>query len=243
VGVTLSVADAALLRDFLDAIDGAHTTCFLVGAGARVLTFDERWRLRGARTTLDWDFAIRAASWEHWSTLTARLLKAVPPKFRAGVAEHRFIHIDGGALDLVPYGGLESPSGEILWPSKSRMSVLGFKESEAGCELVDIGMDLLVPVAAIPSLALLKLHAYRDRRKRGESKDIQDFDWFLRHYESAGNELRVHEELGDLLRAEHLSIENAGAALLGADVAWLHQPMRSSRRESCWSRRAILGRV
>src|SRR5690349_18607337 len=94
---------------------GARTKCFLVGAGARVLAFDQRWGLRGSRTTLDWDFAIRAATWDDWARITARLLAGNPPRFRAGKTEHRFFHVDGGTLDLVPYGGLESPPGEILW--------------------------------------------------------------------------------------------------------------------------------
>src|SRR4029453_11259293 len=72
------------------------------------------------------------------------------------------------------------------------------------------------------SLALLKLHAYQDRRARGERKDIQDFDWFLRNYESPGNEPRIHNELGEPLRDGRLEIDDAGAALLGLDVAKLH---------------------
>jgi predicted nucleotidyltransferase len=125
-------------------------------------------------------------------------------------------------LDLVPYGGVESPRGEITWPDEARMSVLGFSDSERRCELVDVGPGLIVPIATIASLALLKLHAYRDRRQRGERKDIQDFDWYQRNYEAAGNELRVHEELGDALRLGEIDAEHAGAALLGRDVAEQH---------------------
>ena len=164
--LTLRAKDLALLSDFLDAMRQAEAKCFLVGAGARVLGFDRRWGLRGGRTTLDWDFAIRAESWEHWAALGARLLQGAPPRFRAGEIAHRLLHVDGAVLDLVPYGGLESPAGEILWPGHTRMSVRGLRESEGRCEFVDLGTGLIVPVAAVPSLALLKLHAYRDRRLR-----------------------------------------------------------------------------
>jgi predicted nucleotidyltransferase len=102
------------------------------------------------------------------------------------------------------------------------MSVVGFQDSEARRELIDLEGGLVVPVAALPSLALLKLHAYLDRRQRAVSKDIQDFDWFLRHYEVAGNEVRIHEELGDHLIGDLMDIQDAGAALLGLDLAGSH---------------------
>jgi len=175
--VKLARADLELLRDFLAAMDAARATCFLVGAGARVLSFDHRWSLRGARTTLDWDFAVHAESWEHWSELTSHLLVGNPPNFTRGRAPHRFLHRGGSILDLVPYGGLEAPTGEILWPDRTRMTVHGFRSSAGTRESIEVGAGLVVPVAAVASLALLKLHAYRDRRARGERKDIRDFDW------------------------------------------------------------------
>jgi predicted nucleotidyltransferase len=220
VDVKLQPADLSLLRDFLAMVEG--TKCFLVGAGARVLTMENRWDLRGARSTKDWDFAIRVESSEQWMEIATRLVSGAPPRFSAGFAPHRFLHADGGELDLVPYGGLESPKGQIAWPDKSRMSVCGFEESEGLREFVDAGNGLVIPVAAVPSLALLKLHPYADRRSRGERRDIQDFDWLLRNYESADNEQRVHDDLGDALREELFDTEDAGAALLGLDVSKAH---------------------
>jgi len=206
-----------LLRDFLDAMRAANARCFLIGAGARVLSLDRRWGIPSGRTTLDWDFAVRVASWGEWERLTTQLVTR--GRFTRSGPPHRFRHADGGLLDLVPYGAIESPAGEICWPDRSTMSVVGFQESESRCELIAVAPGLEVPVAAIPSLALLKLHAYVDRRSRHETKDIQDFDWYLRHYESAGNELRIHDELGEFVRGDALDIEFAGAALLGSDLA------------------------
>lgn len=206
-----------LLRDFLDAMRAAKARCFLIGAGARVLALDNRWGIAGGRTTLDWDFAVRAASWTEWERLTEQLVAG--GRFTRTSLSHRFHHADGGLLDLVPYGAIEAPSGEICWPDRSTMSVVGFQESERQCEIIEVAPGLEVPVAAIPSLALLKLHAYVDRRSRHETKDIQDFDWYLQHYESADNELRIHDELGEFIRGGALDIEFAGAALLGSDLA------------------------
>ncbi len=206
-----------LLRDFLDAMRAANARCFLIGAGARVLSMDGRWGILGGRTTLDWDFAVRVANWTEWDSLTAQLVAG--GRFTRTGTPHRFRHADGGLLDLVPYGAIESPAGEICWPDRSTMSVVGFQESERRLELIVVAPGLEVPVAAIPSLALLKLHAYVDRRSRHETKDIQDFDWYLRHYESADNELRIHDELGEFIRDGAFDIEFAGAALLGSDLA------------------------
>lgn len=206
-----------LLRDFLDAMRTAKVRCFLIGAGARVLSLEHRWGIASGRATLDWDFAVRVASWREWERLTERLVAG--RRFTRSGPLHRFRHADGGLLDLVPYGSIESPAGEICWPDRSTMSVVGFEESEPRCELIEVVPGLEVSVAAVPSLALLKLHAYADRRSRHETKDIQDFDWYLRHYESADNELRIHDDLGEFIRGGALDIEFAGAALLGRDLA------------------------
>ncbi|MBI5362632.1 MAG: nucleotidyl transferase AbiEii/AbiGii toxin family protein [Planctomycetes bacterium] len=220
--VKLHARDLELLRDFLDAMERAGAECFLVGAGARVLGFDQRWGLRGARATLDWDFAVRMESWEQWARLVSQLIGGARARFSQSRALHRFTHTNGAVVDLVPYGGLEAPNGEITWPDRSSMNVLGFAASEPGRERLVLDQGLVVPVAATPSLALLKLHAYRERRQRGERKDIQDFDWFLRNYEAAGNELRVHDELAEELLDARLEIDDGGAALLGSDVARGH---------------------
>jgi predicted nucleotidyltransferase len=103
------------------------------------------------------------------------------------------------------------------------MSVVGFGEAAEHCNAIEIEKGLYVQVACIPSLALLKLHAYLDRRARGLSKDIQDFDWFLRHYDLVpGHELRIHEELRELLIASEIESSTAGAMLLGTDLARVH---------------------
>lgn len=179
----LQAADIALLRDLLTVIPRATRPCFLVGAGARVLGLDERFGIPGARATLDWDFAVRVSSWREWAALRARLLDAPGRPFRATAAEHRLEHVEGRQLDLVPFGGLETGSGEIVWPDSTRMTVHGFAEAAAHCDLIEVERGLHVHVASLPSLALLKLHAYLDRRVKGVTKDIQDFDWIARHYD------------------------------------------------------------
>lgn len=119
----LEGSDIALMRDLLHVLVQSGEPCFLVGAGARVLGFDERWGIPGARATLDWDFAVRVASWEEWRALRERILAMPGQPFRSNLAQHRFDHEAGRQLDLVPFGGLEGTAGEIVWPDGSKMSV------------------------------------------------------------------------------------------------------------------------
>ncbi|MBL8861737.1 MAG: nucleotidyl transferase AbiEii/AbiGii toxin family protein [Planctomycetes bacterium] len=219
----LQSADLALLRDLLAVVPHPAQPCFLVGAGARVLGLDERFGIAGARATLDWDFAVRVGSWREWESLRARLLDAPGRPFRPTSAQHRLEHAQGRQLDLVPFGGLETGAGEIVWPDATRMTVHGFAEAAAHCDVIEVENGLLVHVASLPSLALLKLHAYLDRRTKGVTKDIQDFDWIARHYDfPSDHELRIHEELAERLIASGTEFSEAGAMLLGVDVARIH---------------------
>ncbi len=219
----LQSADLALLRDLLAVVQHPAQPCFLVGAGARVLGLDERFGIPGARATLDWDFAVRVSSWPEWELLRARLLEAPGSPFRATSAQHRLEHTLGRQLDLVPFGGLETGTGEIVWPDATRMTVHGFAEAAVHCSVIEIERGLLVHVASLPSLALLKLHAYLDRRTKGVTKDIQDFDWIARHYDfPSDHELRIHDELAERLIASGTEFSEAGAMLLGVDVAKIH---------------------
>ncbi len=212
--------DLALLRDLLDVLGERGNPCFLVGAGARILALDVRFGVTGARATFDWDFAVQAESWKEWSALRDALCLRT---FRPTAAQHRLVHERGGQLDLVPFGELETETGEIVWPDDSRMSVRDFEEAARHCVEIEVERGLRVQVASLPSLALLKLHAYTERRRRGVVKDIQDFDWILRHYDFPSEHvLRIHDELADVLIASGTEYSEAGAMLLGTDVARFH---------------------
>jgi len=226
--------DLALLRDLLAALEEHGNACFLVGAGARILALDARFGIAGARATFDWDFAVRVESWAEWATVREALCLGA---FHPTTAQHRLVHEHGGQLDLVPFGDLETNTGEIVWPDESRMSVRGFAEAARHCVAIELEGGLRVQVASLPSLALLKLHAYAERRRRGVVKDIQDFDWILRHYDFPSEHvLRIHDELAEALIATGTDYSEAGAMLLGSDLARFHttdaiEPLRSLLEE------------
>lgn len=98
------------------------------------------------------------------------------------------------------------------------MNVSGFAEARASVLMVEIADSFVVPVTSLPSLAVLKLIAWRDRR-RETSKDATDFLLIARHYADAGNLDRLYEAESALLRAADFDPDLAGAMLLGKDAA------------------------
>lgn len=222
MALKLDALDLQILSDLLHVLRTAGQPCFLIGAGARRLTMEDPWELSGARATLDWDFAVRVESWSAWDVLRERLTSGSSAAFRITNQAHRLRHTSGRPIDLVPFGAIESSPGRITWPDGTEMSVHAFGECSARLQHVEITPGVVLDSASVPSLAVLKLFAYLDRRTRGETKDIQDLDWLLRHYECAGNEDRVHAELLDVLIDGVIEAEHAGALLLGRDAASIH---------------------
>ncbi|MBK8959405.1 MAG: nucleotidyl transferase AbiEii/AbiGii toxin family protein [Proteobacteria bacterium] len=119
-------------------------------------------------------------------------------------------------MDLIPFGDLESPPGNIAWPPAGTfvMSTLGFREALASGETIDIGSGTSFKVATLPSLVLLKLIAWNDRRN---SKDAYDVTLIAQNYTDAGHFQRL-TDAGAPLIEEFEDIQVAGAALLGQDI-------------------------
>lgn len=218
----IGASDLALLRDFLRVTRARGTRCTLIGAGARVLLLDERWNVPRARATQDWDFVVQVESWEEYHALRAELVGSAANRFTETEQSHRLVHAQGGLLDLVPCGAIEDPPNVVTLPGGNKMSVRHMSTPGLHAESIELEPGLFVQVATIPSWALLKLDAYEDRRTDAITKDIEDFYWLLNCYEDAGNAERTFDELGDLLRDEQVEAEDAGALLLGRDLAKVH---------------------
>ena len=75
-----------------------------------------------------------------------------------------------------------------------------------------------MPVTSLPSLAILKLIAWRDRHLE-TTKDATDFLLIARNYHDAGNTDRLYETESALLQATDFDPDMAGAMLLGKDAA------------------------
>lgn len=104
---------------------------------------------------------IRVNDWDQFSALKTALLQT--GQFSAvAVLEHRLDFQQGLLpLDLVPFGEIQTSAGTIAWPPKGDivMNVAGFAEARRAALSVEIVPGFAVPVASIPSLAILKLVA------------------------------------------------------------------------------------
>jgi len=192
----------------------------LIGAGAIRLRASQ-WEVRLGRETRDWDFAVQVDSWDQYRAL-ARGLVAEGGGFERAGEPHRFIHDRGGILDVVPYGDLEDPAGEIRWPDGSIMATVGLDVLEAHHEIHEFARTR-IRTASRPALVGLKLLAYRNRRP-AITRDIADTDAILKGAEVEVPSERIESEALDQLYSGEVTFGEVGAFLLGRDVSQSFPP-------------------
>ena len=122
-------------------------------------------------------------------------------------------------LDIIPFGDIEEPAARIAWPPDMNpvMNVAGFSEAAQAAVLIRIERDLVVPFASLPSMAILKLLAWKDRHYESR-RDATDFLILLQTYARAGNEDRLYERERALMERHDFDIDIAAAALLAKDT-------------------------
>lgn len=221
-----------LLLDILQSASAAAQSLdidfFVGGALARDLML---WHVHGqntGRATRDVDLGLHLTDWAAFSALKDLLLAQGRFQPQEDVA-HRLMYLPAGMshgipLDLLPFGALEGPQATIAWPPEHAvvMNVAGFAEAHRAAVDVALNDTLAVRVASLPSLAVLKLIAWRDRHLE-TAKDATDFLLIARRYAEAGNMDRLYEAEAALLQACDFDPDLAGAMLLGRDAAALVQ--------------------
>ncbi len=208
---------ASLARAFRVAGD---TPFFLVGAYARDLLLLHGRRVdTSTRPTSDVDFAVEVGSWQHYDSLRARLISsghfaavpAVPPLMNKLQYLPRAI-----GVDLLPFGGVERRDRTIAWPSGAVvMNAFGLREAQAWRLTVALPDAAELQLASLPSLMMLKLVTWLERRVEEPGKDAHDMRLIFGCYADrvrAMRRLRCPPGFG-----EH----TAGAWLLGRDLARL----------------------
>lgn len=204
------------------AADQLHVSSFIVGATARDIILEYVYKAGIRRATEDVDFGVAVESWEQYE----RLKKALTENgdFRIdNKIEQRLWRGRGTRemkIDLIPYGGLESPAGTIVFPpTEFAMNTDGFAEAYEDALTVQITEDLGVRIVSLPGLAVLKFIAYDDRPLERQT-DLQDIWFLMKNYLDAGNEERLYAS-NDLLNDENFDLRTVGARLLGRDMAKL----------------------
>ena len=207
-----------VLTDLKALVKTLDLPMILVGAGARLIIFDQKFG--EGRSTKDWDVAISIDSWESYQKLSKALINGNPPIFQSTEIAHRFRHIETAIdVDIVPFGTIGEPDQEIIWAdSGNPMSVLGFDEALSHAVTTNID-DLEIQVIDIPSFVVLKFFAWGDR---GEStnKDLEDIEFILSKYE---DDERVYNELVEELSSGDVDFSDANIYLLGQDICRMLQ--------------------
>ncbi|MDV3002761.1 MAG: hypothetical protein N5P05_004416 (plasmid) [Chroococcopsis gigantea SAG 12.99] len=94
----------------------------LVGAGARILIFDKPYGVTG-RTTTDWDWGVKVASWSDFEILTREMTAPPAALFKKTRVFHRFEHIvTKTLLDLIPFGEITRPDYLLSWPDEPELN-------------------------------------------------------------------------------------------------------------------------
>ncbi|AIO42113.1 hypothetical protein DM40_2280 [Burkholderia cenocepacia] len=200
----LEPAAVALLQALGAACARLDAAFVVAGATARDILMWHVHGIRPVRATRDVDVAVCAVSWPFHQRLVDALVAT--GQFTRAPKHQQKLLFDSGApgfrteLDLVPFGPLETPPGEIAWPPGGEfvLNVLGFQEAVDTALAVSIGGGVTVPVASLPALALLKLLAWKDRRAR-QNSDAYDLLFLLTHFHDAGNRERIWDAAPDLL--------------------------------------------
>lgn len=147
----------------------------LVGAQCRDLL---HWRFcRGVppRATNDTDIAGTLNNWDHFEAIRAT--------FRAlGSTGHRFLIADR-AVDALPFGEVESPTGTTRHPPGNQlMNVHGCTDAYLRADVLPLPGGLTVHLPQPPNYAVLKLHAWLDRSADHDYKDGPDLALVVHWY-------------------------------------------------------------
>ncbi len=207
-----------VLADLVDVVSSLDLPMILVGAGARLLIFDQRFG--EGRSTKDWDVAISIDSWEVYQELREFLTIGDSPRFKSTRNSHKFIHIETNIeVDIVPFGEIGEPDQEIIWSdSGNPMNVSGFAEALLHAKTTTID-ELEIQVVDTPAFIVLKVFAWGDRGER-TNKDLEDIDFILLRYE---DDERVYSELAEELADGVVDFLDANIYLLGQDICKILQ--------------------
>ncbi|WP_240225022.1 nucleotidyl transferase AbiEii/AbiGii toxin family protein [Rheinheimera hassiensis] len=160
----------------------------IVGATARDIILVHGFGAAIERGTRDVDFGIEVQNWQHYQILQQALQQA---GFAADPQKaHRFSTHDSAGMpwevDLIPFGNVSNPQGQILWPPTDdvSMTVLGFAEAYAtGWDIMLTGDPrFAIKVASPAGILLLKLIAWTERGQEFQGKDASDIYYLIRHY-------------------------------------------------------------
>ncbi|SEB90627.1 Predicted nucleotidyltransferase [Nocardioides exalbidus] len=208
--------------------DLATDDIMLVGAWCRDTMHVALGHTIDTRITHDVDLALGLREWATFDTLAA----AFDPAGSSGVC----FRIGGAKVDLLPFGSVESPKGEVVPPTREeRLSVWAFEEIHQHSVPLRLGEGVVVRMPTVPGYAAVKLAAWLDRSEWLEPKDAMDLALAAYWYaQSTQVEDLLYDTHSDLLEAEEFDVARSATRLLGREIVDLIGPARRDEVLSRW---------
>ncbi|MGH8545662.1 MAG: nucleotidyl transferase AbiEii/AbiGii toxin family protein [Gammaproteobacteria bacterium] len=192
----------------------------LIGATVPQIVLDFRGS-PGSRETRDVDAVAEVHGWDDFARIRKRLEEA---GFRQGRVAHELWHNDEVRIDLIPFGPGLVEEDKLSWPyGDSIMTACGLEEALECAQDQEVAPNLKLPVVTIPGLVLTKVVAYMDRPEE-RARDLIDIFYCFEHYEAAVGQSRRFDHAGAEVDDKPVTFEEAGALLLGLEVAALAKP-------------------
>jgi predicted nucleotidyltransferase len=192
----------------------------LIGATVPQIVLDFR-KSPGSRETRDVDAITEVHGWEDFARIRERLLQE---GFRQGRVAHELWLGDEVRVDLIPFGPDLVENDKLSWPyGDSVMTACGLEEALECARDQEVAPNLRLPVVTIPGLILTKVVAYMDRPEE-RARDLIDIIYCFEHYEATVGQSRRFDHAGTEVDDKVVTFEEAGALLLGLEVAALAKP-------------------
>lgn len=214
-----------LRKDILSIVSNITTefgiNFLVVGATARdiILQYCLNFN-RNLKATVDMDVGINVPNWEKFEIIKTALIET--GKFKESDRVHRLYYGTSFPFDIIPFGGIESADGKIVFPPENRfiMTTLGFKESLENAQWVIISEEpkMAIPVAKLENLFVMKLIAW-DEKYPERGRDAYDMGVILKYYLEGDNQNKLLGIDQDLLEMDEFDYEQAAARVIGRDIA------------------------
>lgn len=212
--MALRPEDVRTLETLSRVLRGEGWTFVVIGAAVPWILATQSAGLRGTR---DIDVVVNTTSWDDFERAGSRLRDAGFTRRHL----HEFVSPHGTRIDLLPFSQGLVQDDMIAWPDGMTMSALGLAEAFDSAVERQITQALSVHVATQAAFVLLKVIAYMDR-PAARSKDLGDLIDTITRYEEEGD--RRFGLFDVSVDNAPVQFEEAGAYLLGTDVAALAAP-------------------
>ncbi|MGD8913807.1 MAG: nucleotidyl transferase AbiEii/AbiGii toxin family protein [Candidatus Thiodiazotropha sp.] len=215
----------AVLQSTVDAAQRLGIPLFVIGATGRDLVLHHYYGAKLSRATQDLDFAIQIPDWSVFEALKAELLQI---GFSETRTSHRLNTVQGGWIDLVPFGPISSDGKAVAWPTKGDvlMNILGFNEAYKNALQVRINNSPVtdIPVVSPVGLALLKLVSWTERKREKRPNDAKDLLYLCSNYQEIPDTKDEIFGMEDIMEEYDWVLEQGSAFLLGRDVRAIAAP-------------------